>query len=154
MAAPVTTRRIGALSRRPVQTSVAASPHAAMTKKRKHRKPRIFTHVHRQRLERAVSHYLDECYANTTAARASEFAAFLRRHPAYLSRTVVAIVGMTLRAYLRSKQLEEAERLLVTTPLPIAEIALHAGFGTTSTFYRCFKKARGLTPAAFREVKK
>jgi AraC-like DNA-binding protein len=125
-----------------------------MTTKHRHRKPRTFTHAHRQRLDRAVSHYLDECYANKTAARVSEFAAFLRRNPAYLSRTVVAIVGVTLREYLRRKQLEEAERLIVTTPLPMSEIALHAGFGTTSTFYRCFKQAHGMAPGAFREVRK
>ncbi|HEX6639610.1 MAG TPA: AraC family transcriptional regulator [Thermoanaerobaculia bacterium] len=125
-----------------------------MTTKRRHRTPRTFTHAHRQRLDRAVSHYLDECYAEKTAARVSEFAAFLDRSPEYLSRTVVSIVGMPLREYLRSKQLDEAERLLTTTPLPISEIALYAGFGTTSTLYRCFKRARGITPGAFREVRK
>lgn len=120
----------------------------------KSRAPRTFTHTHRQRLDRAVSHYLDECYASRTAARVSEFAAFLERSPEYLSRTVVAIAGMTLREYLRRRQLEEAERLITTTPLPFSEIALHAGFGTTSTFYRCFKQARGMTPGGFREVRK
>lgn len=145
---------MGALLRRSHHRSIAASPRAAMTTKRKKRTPRTFTHAHRQRLDRAVSHYLDECYAKKTAARATEFAAFLRRNPAYLSRTVVGIVGMTLREYLRKKQLEEAQRLLITTPLPVSQIALHAGFGTTSTFYRCFKQAHGMTPGAFREVKK
>lgn len=125
-----------------------------MTTKRRTRTPRTFTHAHRQRLDRAVAHYLDECYAKKTAARVSEFAAFLRRNPAYLTRTVVAIVGVTLREYLRRKQLEEAERLLLTTPLPISEIAVHSGFGTTSTFYRCFRQTRGMTPGAFREVRK
>lgn len=125
-----------------------------MATKRKSRTARVFTHAHRQRLDRAVSHYLDECYANKSAARASEFASFLRRNPAYLSRTVARMLGITLREYLRSRQLEEAERLLTTTPLPVAEIALHSGFGTTSTLYRCFKQAYGTTPGAFREVKK
>ena len=121
---------------------------------RRTRKPRTFTHVHRQRLDRAVSHYLDECYEKRTAVRVGEFAAFLKRNPEYLTRTVASIVGMPLRVYLRSKQLEEAERLITNTPLPMHEIALHAGFGTTSTFYRCFKEARGMTPGRFREVRK
>lgn len=149
-----TKKRNGALVRRPVLGGVVTSPRAAMTTTRKHRTPRVFTHAHRQRLDRAVSHYLDDCYERKTAARVSEFAAFLERNPEYLSRIVLGIVGMTLREYLRSKQLEEAERLLTTTPLPIAEIALHAGFGTTSTFYRCFKQARDTTPGSFREVRK
>ena len=65
-----------------------------------------------------------------------------------------SLVGVTLREYLRRKQLEEAERLILSTPLPMREIALHAGFGTTSTFYRCFKEAFGMPPGAFREVRK
>lgn len=149
-----TARRIGALSRRPVPTAAATPPRAAMKRKRAHRKPRTFTHAHRQRLDRAVSHYLDECYRTRTAARVSGFAAFLRRDPAYLTRTVLAIAGVTLREYLRARQLEEAERLLSTTPPSVSEIALHAGFGATSTFYRCFKNARGVSPGAFREVRK
>lgn len=141
-----------ALSRTPVLGGIAASPSSAMT--RRARKPRTFTHAHRQRLDRAIAHYLDDCYANKTAARVSEFAAFLERSPEYLSRTAVSIVGVPLREYLRTKQLEEAERLIVTTPLPMRQIALHAGFGTTATFYRCFQQAHGMTPGAFREVKK
>jgi AraC-like DNA-binding protein len=115
---------------------------------------RVFTHAHRQRLDRAVSYYLDECYARKTAARVSEFAAFLERSPEYLTRTVGTIVGVSLRVYLRKKQLEEAERLITRTPLTMHEIALHAGFGTTSTFYRCFKQAHGMPPGEFREVRK
>lgn len=131
-----------------------SSPPNAMATTPRTRKPRTFTHAHRQRLDRAVSHYLDECYAKRSAARVSEFAAFLARSPEYLTRTALSIVGMPLRVYLRKKQLEEAERLITHTPLPMHEIALHAGFGTPSTFYRCFKKAYGMPPGAFREVRK
>jgi AraC-like DNA-binding protein len=140
------------LSRTPVLAAIATAPSSAMT--RQSRKPRTFTHAHRQRLDRAIAHYLDECYAQKSAARVSEFAAFLRRNPEYLTRTAVSIVGVPLREYLRTKQLEEAERLIVTTPLPMREIALHAGFGTTSTFYRCFRQAHGMSPGVFREVRK
>ena len=136
----------------PVLSGIAASPLFAMT--RRARKPRTFTHAHRQRLDRAIAHYLDDCYARKRAARVAEFAAFLERSPEYLTRTAVSIVGVPLREYLRTKQLEEAERLIVTTPLPMHEIALHAGFGTTSTFYRCFRQAHGMPPGAFREVRK
>lgn len=115
---------------------------------------RIFTHDHRQRLDRAIAHYLDECYRNKTAARVYEFAAFLERNPDYMGRTASQILGMRLGKYLRKRQLEEAERLITRTPLPMHEIALHAGFGTTSTFYRCFKQAHGVPPGAFREVGK
>lgn len=118
------------------------------------RRPRTFTHSHRQRLDRAIAHYLDECYRAKTAARVSEFAEFLQRNPEYLTRTTASIVGVTLREYLRAKQLQEAVRLIRTTPLPMREIALHAGFGTISTLYRCFERAFGMPPGAYREVRK
>ncbi|MEA2162179.1 MAG: AraC family transcriptional regulator [Thermoanaerobaculia bacterium] len=140
------------LSHTHVPAVIATAPSSAMTLRA--RKPRIFTHAHRQRLDAAIAHYLDECYANRSAARVSEFAAFLKRNAEYLTRTTASIVGVSLREYLRTKQIEEAERLITTTPLPMYEIALHAGFGTTSTFYRCFRQAHGMPPGAFREVRK
>jgi AraC-like DNA-binding protein len=120
----------------------------------KRRNPRTFTHAHRQRLDRAMAHYLDECYAARKAARVAEFAAFLGLNPEYLTRTSVSVAGISLHEYLRRKQLEEAERLIVTTPLPMSEIARHAGFGTIATFYRSFRQAYGVPPGAFREVRK
>ena len=67
---------------------------------------------------------------------------------------MASIVGMPLREYLRKKQLDEAERLLTTTPLEVGEIAMCTGFGTESTFFRCFRKVYGMTPGQFREVRK
>ena len=109
-----------------------------------------YSHLDRQRLERAAAHYLRDCYRRRTAARVSEFAAYLGRATPYLSRTASAIIGMPLRDFLRAKQIAYAERLLRTTPLPIEEIAVRAGFGTASTFYRRFTAVHGITPGAFR----
>ncbi|HYI07614.1 MAG TPA: helix-turn-helix transcriptional regulator [Thermoanaerobaculia bacterium] len=120
----------------------------------KKRKPRIFTEDHRRRLERAVVLYLALCYRERTPARVSEFAAFLRRTPEYLTRVTWAVFGVTLHTYLRNKQLQEAERLLLTTPMKIKKIALHAGFGTTATLYRIFKETHGMPPGQFRKVRK
>src|SRR5260370_1312679 len=113
--------------------------------------PRNFTHTHRQRLERAAAHYLRDCYRRVTAARVSELADLLGLAAPYLSRIAPEIVGMSLRDFLRARQLEYAVRLLRTTPLPVGEIALRCGFGTVSTFYRWFRAPYGTPPAAFRE---
>lgn len=129
-----------------------ASHRTAMETTR--RTARTFTDDHRKRLERAVTLYLQHCYRHATAARVSEFATFLGRNRDYISRTAAAILGLSLREFLRAKQLTYAARLLRTTPLPMKEIALRAGFGTTATFYRCFVALHEMPPARFREVMK
>jgi AraC-like DNA-binding protein len=116
--------------------------------------PRTFTHAHRQRLDRAAEHYLQLCYRQATRATVNEFAAFLNRHPNYLARIASAILGTSLLVYLRRRQLEEAERLILVTTLDMKEIALRAGFGTASTFYRHFRESYGMSPGAFRQVRK
>lgn len=115
---------------------------------------RTFTHVHRQRLDRAAEHYLRDCFRRSTRATVTEFAAILGCHPDYLTRTAGTILGASLLDYLRRKQLEEARRLIAVTTLTMREIALRAGFGTVSTFYRHFREAHGMSPGAFRQVRK
>lgn len=114
------------------------------------RRSDTYAHLDRQRLERAAALYLRDCYRRRTAARVSEFAAYLDLTTAHLSRTASAIVGMSLRDFLRAKQIAYAGQLLRTTPLTIEEIAVRCGFGTASTFYRWFTAAHGTTPGAFR----
>lgn len=116
--------------------------------------PRRVTHRDRQRLERARDHYLRDCYRKHTAARASEFAAYLGVTTAYLSRLSAAVARLSLREFLRRSQLAYAERLLRSTPLPISDIAIAAAFGTPSTFYRCFVALYGVPPGSARKVMK
>jgi AraC-like DNA-binding protein len=106
----------------------------------------------RRRLERARDHYLQTCYRLRTAARASEFASNLGVTTAYLSRLVASVVGMSVREFLRRSQLAYAAQLLRSTPLPISDIAIATGFGTPSTFYRCFLAFYGTPPGEARQV--
>jgi len=119
-------------------------------------KVRTFTHAHRQRLERAVRHYLRKCYKENTAARSSELAMELGLTPEYLSILAKKVLGRSLHAYLHEQQVAYAVGLLRTLPPEVTneEIALLAGFGTTSTLYRSFRAAYGTTPGAFRVLKK
>ena len=120
------------------------------------KKPRTFTHAHRQRFDRAADHYLRRCYRTKSAARASEFATELELTPEYVSRLAHQILGKSLRDFLREKQVMYAARLLKATPasVTIEEIALQAGFGTAATLYRWFSATYGMTPGVYREVKK
>lgn len=114
--------------------------------------PRLFTHRDRQRLERARDHYLNYCYQKQTAARASEFASYLGVTTSYLSRLVALVARVSVRDFLRRTQLEYAEQLLRSTPLPVDSIAIASAFGTPSTFYRCFVAAYGATPSEYRRA--
>jgi AraC-like DNA-binding protein len=116
------------------------------TKKRRGRRADIDRH----RLERAADLYLHACYGTRTAARADEFAAYLRMARPQLSRLVPQILGTSLHAFLRRRQLDHAKALLRSTPLSIDEIAVASAFGTPWTFYRAFRGAFGVTPAQFR----
>ncbi|HET7436019.1 MAG TPA: helix-turn-helix domain-containing protein [Thermoanaerobaculia bacterium] len=109
-------------------------------------------HVERQKLEKAIELYLDDCYRRRTSATASELAARLGAGRAYLHERASAALDETLRTTLRTRQLARAERLLVETPLTIAEIAVASGFGTDRTLFRTFKRIHGITPGQFRET--
>jgi AraC-like DNA-binding protein len=115
---------------------------------------RTYTFADRQRLLRTIDIYLRWCYRHQTAARTSELAARLGVSPQYLSSIARPIFGKPLRVVLREKRLGEAERLLRHTPLPVEEVAIRAAFGSPSTFYRWFVEKHGITPVAFRELKK
>jgi AraC-like DNA-binding protein len=139
---------------RPKPRPQTTRPSRAASSPSRQRGPRRFTQAHRQRLERAVQHYLRECYRRVTCARVSECAASVGLTVPYLSRIAPKILGMPLRDYLRKNQVAYAVQLLRTTPLPAEDIAFRAGFGSVPTFYKWFRAAHGTTPTAFREVMK
>lgn len=115
------------------------------------KKPRTFTHGHRQGLDRAAEHYLRECYRQKKPARGKDFARSLDVTPEYLSFLAAQVLGQSLQRFLRTKQVEYAARLLRRTPLSVDEIAARSGFGTRSAMLRWFLDVYGMGPAAFRE---
>lgn len=115
------------------------------------RKP---THRQRHRLEHAITLYLKYCYRRRTVVRVSELAQLLGLSVAHLSRIAAQAFGMPLRDYLRRRQLQEAERILRTTPMKTTLVGRNSGFGTVASFYRCFRRAYGTSPGAFREINK
>lgn len=56
--------------------------------------------------------------------------------------------------YLHGLRLDEAEKLLRTTELPISQIAASVGYGSSLTMTRAFKRYRGTTPGAYRAAAK
>lgn len=54
--------------------------------------------------------------------------------------------------YLLEKRVEQAERLLMTSSLPIKDIAEKCGFASLEVFYRSFKRISGRTPGDYRNT--
>lgn len=67
-----------------------------------------------------------------------------------ISRVVKQESGMPLRLYIQSHRLDAARRLLMTSSLPIIQIAEQCGINDFNYFSRIFKKQYGMSPTAMR----
>lgn len=61
-------------------------------------------------------------------------------------------VGVPPRVYLTRIRIEKACELLEMTDLPITQIALEVGYGSSQTFARAFLKERNMTPTDYRQA--
>jgi AraC family transcriptional regulator len=77
-------------------------------------------------------------------------AAECRLTPSHFGRYFKRSTGVTPYQYLTGLRLEEAKRLMLTTPRSLAEIALACGFSDQSYFTRVFSRNVGTSPAAWR----
>jgi len=73
-------------------------------------------------------------------------------HPVHLNRIMHRAAGVTLHQYVLQCRLEEAKRLLTSTPLSVEEIAFKTGFSYVSNFSGCFGRMTGITPGAYRKA--
>jgi transcriptional regulator GlxA family with amidase domain len=65
-------------------------------------------------------------------------------------RAFQASTGATPAAWVRSRRLDEARRLLESTDLPIEQVAADCGFGNAVTLRQNFAAAFGTTPSEYR----
>lgn len=67
-----------------------------------------------------------------------------------ISRVVKQESGMPLRLYVQSRRLEAARWMLLTTSLPVVQIAEQCGVNDFNYFSRIFKKQYGISPTTLR----
>lgn len=69
----------------------------------------------------------------------------------YFSRLFKQTTGFTFYNYLSRKRIATAQ-LMLSTDLPVTDIAFKAGFNNLSSFCRCFKQHTGYSPSQYRHL--
>jgi AraC family transcriptional regulator len=98
---------------------------------------------------RAVRECL-EASVGAPTPRFSELAAAAGVHPVHLSRAFRAAYGCAPGEYLRRLRIEHAQRLLVESRMPLAQVARSVGYYDQSHFTAVFRRETGTTPARYR----
>jgi AraC family transcriptional regulator len=100
-----------------------------------------------QQLHRVSTYIRDHAGTDLTLEVLAQQAGFSPYHFARLFRQTT---GETPHRYVRRERLAYARRLLESTKLSLAEVAVESGFGDQSYFTRVFKGALQVTPAVYR----
>ncbi|MCM2531272.1 response regulator [Neobacillus pocheonensis] len=80
-----------------------------------------------------------------------EVADFVHLNSSYLSVLFKEQTSLTFSEYITRKKLQLAKNLLLTTELPIEEIAHETGYQTAKYFIKLFKEFEGITPSKYRK---
>ena len=68
----------------------------------------------------------------------------------YISQLFKGEIGVNFLAYLTNIRMEKAKNLLLTTSLPITDVAEQSGYGDYRVFTKVFRKNEGITPSQYR----
>lgn len=82
-----------------------------------------------------------------------EVASYVFMNENYFSTLFRKKSGTTFRDYLKNYRIEKAKKLLVTTDLPIYEIAAQVGYNEPAHFVRAFKSITNKSPSDYRKKK-
>ena len=98
---------------------------------------------------RQVEEHIDTNFKNEI--RLKTLADIAGMTPAAFSRFFRTRTGRTVSDYIIDIRLGHAARMLVDTPINVADICIECGFNNISNFNRIFKKKKGCSPTAFRD---
>jgi AraC-like DNA-binding protein len=82
--------------------------------------------------------------------RAADIAHTAYVHPHHAMDLFRRVLGQSMFSYLIQYRVCEAQRLLLTSDLPVTEVGRSAGFGSQSQFYEAFSKLCGQPPGRYR----
>jgi YesN/AraC family two-component response regulator len=94
-------------------------------------------------------------YVNNNLSRQislKDVAGTVHLNPSYFSVLFKEQTRLTFSEYLTRKRLQAAKKLLLTTNLPIEEVAQETGYQTAKYFIKLFKEYEGITPSKYRKM--
>lgn len=83
-----------------------------------------------------------------------ELARLVGTNAKQLNMSFKAFVGLTVYEYLREERMKEARKLLVSTDIPVTDVAQVVGFSTVGTFSTAFKERFEAPPSRFRKLER
>jgi AraC-like DNA-binding protein len=98
-----------------------------------------------------IIRYIEEHLAERITVE--QLANIVHYHPNYFIRYFRSVLGTSPVRYINYLRMEKAKSLLLSTSLPIAEIARMVGLEHTN-FIPLFKRHTGFSPSAFRDLAK
>ena len=99
---------------------------------------------------KAVFSYIESHYGEKISLE--DLAGTIHMNRNYFCRFFKEKAGKTPFSYLNEYRVNQAASQLLSTRLPITEIALNAGFENMSYFIRQFRRCKGCTPSAYRNT--
>ena len=72
-------------------------------------------------------------------------------HPDYANTLFKKNFGHTLNSHILLERITQAQRMLLTTSMPVVQIAYDCGFNSVSCFNRAFLQLSGCTPREYRK---
>ena len=88
--------------------------------------------------------YIEEHYAEPVSLR--DVATAVSLTPGHLTTVVRRKTGRPVQEWITERRMAQARRLLASTGLNVAEVALAVGYPDANYFARAFKRAHGATP--------
>ncbi len=79
-----------------------------------------------------------------------EIAAHAGLHPKYAMRIFHKQTGITMKNYIIMLRIHQSQFMLLTTDCTVLQIAMDAGFGSSSSFYEAFHRVCNCSPMEYR----
>ena len=99
-----------------------------------------------------VEKYIEVNFAEDISTE--EMAAELFVHPSHLMRVFKKEKEMCISKYRNLRRIKKAKELILSSNLSMTDIAIMVGFRNPQYFSAFFKEAEGITPVAFKKMKK